>query len=227
MLQQKFGCYSTRKISRIRCHTLRQYLSFIVLLWRQHFSPFETVTMDQLKSTIKNLRRKNASHRWFIPDLLFSSVITEDAIREALVDWPSYQREETVEKVKRGKKIFCILILLGHAAQLAKFIEADQLEDTKLPFKSEILIQEIHLSEEEARDFDERQWELVAPTFRRSTLNRRLGEGAILPFTQHKWIGKGAFGDVYEVTLDPSHQELGEIFPEKVLLKLLLVRLYL
>lgn len=100
----------------------------------------ETLKMDQLKSNIKNLRRKNVSHRWFIPELLFSSVMTEDAIRRALVDWPSYQREETVRKVERGKKIFGILILIGYAAQLSNFIEADQLEDTKLPFSLEVLI---------------------------------------------------------------------------------------
>jgi len=176
--------------------------------------------MDQVKSAIKELRCKNAYRHWFVPELAFYSVITEDAIRGALAEsliHPS-QREEVVQKVsQRGKKIFGILVLIDHAAQLSKFIEADQLEDAKLPFKVETLSHDIQLSKEEAKDFDEKQWELIAPTFHRGTLNRRLEEDAVLPFTQDRRIGRGAFGTVYEAVLDSRHQELNHKFPEKVL----------
>ena len=171
----------------------------------------------RLKSKIRDLRRKNALHDSFIPQSLFYSVMTEHAIRGALVNWSSYQREEVVQKVFQcGKKIFGILLLLGHTALLSKFIEADQL-DTKLPFTAETLTHDVQLSNEEAEDFEERQWEFMAPTFCRGTLNRRLSDSAVLPFTQDKRIGKGAFGTVYETVLDPSHQGLDTTFPEKVL----------
>jgi hypothetical protein len=173
--------------------------------------------MDRLKSEIKNLRRRNALRHYYVPESSFFKVMTEDRIHQALIESPSYQREEIVGKVfQRGRKIFGILILLNQAVQLSKFIEADQFDDAKLPFKEGFLVEDIHLSNEEAKDFHERQWELIAATFSRGTLNRHLEENTILPFTEDKEIGKGHFGKVYEVTLDPGHQELGEFFPGKV-----------
>ncbi|RYP90030.1 hypothetical protein DL770_003875 [Monosporascus sp. CRB-9-2] len=78
------------------------------------------------------------------------------------------------------------------------------------------MTQDILLSEEMAKDFEEKQWEFIAPTFRRGTLHRRLGDSTILPFTQNKRIGKGAFGTVYEVVIDTDNQAPTDGFSEVV-----------
>lgn len=173
--------------------------------------------MNQLKSEIKHLRRQNASHRYYIPESSFFKLITEEVIRRSLATSPSYQRDEIVQRVlDRGRKIFGILALIDCTAELSKFIDVDQLQDTRLPFKKETLIQDVHLSSAEAEDFFERQWELTAPTFYRGTLHRCLPNNTVLPFPKEKKIGRGSFGTVYEVTLDPGHQELDNVFPERV-----------
>jgi hypothetical protein len=176
--------------------------------------------MDKLKSILKGLRRQNAAQHWYIPSLSLEAVMTIDAIREALVDSavPRYHQQETLDRVyKQGVKIFAILLLLGSPNQLSLFIEADQLDDAKLPLKAETLFKEIHLPQEVADDFAEKQWELIVPTFRCGTLNRRLGANTVLPFTQDKRIGKGAFGTVYEVVIDEDHQAPGVLFPHIVI----------
>jgi hypothetical protein len=173
--------------------------------------------MDQLKTKIKNLRRKNAARHSFVPELSFYSVMTEDAVRSVLTSWPPYHRDEIAQKIiPRGRKIFGILILLGQIELLSKFVEIDQLEDAKLPFRQDTLVQDIHLSPEEARDFHEKQWELTAPTFARGTLNRRFDVNTVMPFVENREVGEGCFGKVCEVMLRPDHQELGDNFPPKV-----------
>ncbi len=102
--------------------------------------------------------------------------MTETVIRSALADSsvPSYQREEVVKKgFPRGIKVFGILILSDCPNRVSKFIEMGHLEDAKLPFKTGLIFEYIGLPKEEANDFQERQWELIAPTFTRGTLRRQ------------------------------------------------------
>lgn len=175
--------------------------------------------MSNLKSQIKKLRLENTSFRHFVPELLFYALIQEDAIRRALADLliDPFQQDELAQRIfQHGRKIFGILILINKAACVSKFVEANVLEDAKLPFKKDDLMQEVKLSLEEAEKYDKKQWELIAPVFYRGTLSRRFQERTILPFMQDELIGMGAFGDVYKTTLHESHQELRQFFPQKV-----------
>ncbi|KAF2650288.1 kinase-like protein [Lophiostoma macrostomum CBS 122681] len=172
--------------------------------------------MNQLKSEIKSLRRRNTSRHWYFPESLVLKLLTEESIGHALIESPSFQREEIVRNVfQRGRKIFCILLLVDQVAQVTKFIEGDHLEDERLPFHEQVLVQDMRLEKDTAQDFYEKQWELIAPTFRRGTLNRRFGESIILAFREDRNIGQGSFGKVYETAIDSDHQELGQLFPEK------------
>ncbi|KAK7431669.1 hypothetical protein QQZ08_001888 [Neonectria magnoliae] len=173
--------------------------------------------MDQLRSSIKRLRRKNASNRWYIPEQSLLTAMTEDAMNNALgkSGTPPHQHAETLQRIlQSGRKIFAVLVLLDCQKYLANFIEADLLDDGKLPFKINTLSHSLEIPGEDAGDFEEKQWEFIAPVFRRGTLNRRLGESFVLPFTRDVRIGKGMFGTVYEAVLDPDHQVLsGDFFP--------------
>lgn len=153
----------------------------------------------------------------FVPELSLYKVMTKGVILDALRDAQigAHQRDEIAKKVHQsGRKIFAILILVERAVDIVKFVEADELEDVKLPFSNEFLEKAIGMAD--TKEFVEKQWEFTAPTFQRGTLNRRLKEEAILPFTMHKKMDKGAFGTVYMVELDESHQKLGTVFPKMV-----------
>lgn len=148
--------------------------------------------------------------------------MTEATIRSALADTsvPVYQREEVVSKIfQHGIKVFGTLVLLSCPNLVSKFIEMGQLEDGKLPFQLNTLITIVELSMEEAESFHEKQWEFIAPAFIRGTLHRKFEEDIILPFVEESNIGGGAFGDIYETILNPDHQELGDMFPQKVRLE--------
>ncbi|KAH8885909.1 kinase-like protein [Thozetella sp. PMI_491] len=175
--------------------------------------------MEVLKTKIKSLRRKNFSRHYFVPELRLYSVLTEDAVRSALVDWPSYRQDEVARNVvQRGRKIFGILLLSNLVAQLPKFIEVMKLDDAKLPFERTVL-EDIGLLEEQATDFYDNQWEFTAPTFLRGTLNRTFEEDTVLPFIANRELDEGGFGKVCEAELDPEHQELGDVFPPKFAVK--------
>lgn len=172
---------------------------------------------DDLKSCLKDLRRKNVHCHWFIPGRSLSTALSKEAIRKALlaVRVRPYSVDEIVEHVsKNGTKIFGILVLIDQAAIASHFIEEGNLQDHKLPFSKAIL--DKLLSPPAARDFDEKQWEVIAPTFDRSMINKSLQAEYILPFVKDKEINKGAFGIVYEIELDKDHQKLEKTFQRKV-----------
>jgi hypothetical protein len=108
--------------------------------------------------------------------------------------------------------VFSILVLIGHPTYITQFIERDQLQqdqlDHKLPFDLEKLtkmMKKVH-----ADLFHERQWEFTAPVLEPFVLRRYLADDIILPFIgQPKSIGRGGFGDVYQVYIDPDHQRFG------------------
>ncbi|KAN0110019.1 Protein kinase-like domain containing protein [Hyaloscypha variabilis] len=174
--------------------------------------------MSNLRSQIKGIRLESTSFRFFVPELSFYALMQEDAIRSALADGliDSFQQEELAQRIfQHGRKIFGILVLVKKAASVSKFVEANLLEDAKLPFKKGDLTQEVKLSLDEAEKFEKKQWELLAPVFYRGTLNRRFQERIILPFKQEERIGNGAYGNVYKTVLPERHQELMQFFPQQ------------
>jgi hypothetical protein len=173
--------------------------------------------MDELRSSIKRLRRANIHYRMFVPELALYRIMTKDAISKALGDSgiSTHRQDEIATRIAySGRKIFAILVLIAQPASISKFIEADELQDAKIPFKVEVLKEEIKISE--AYEFDEKQWEFAAPTFLQGTLNRCLKNRIILPFKLKKDVGRGAFGNVCLVELDQDHQELDGVFPKTV-----------
>ncbi|KAL4966989.1 kinase-like domain-containing protein [Aspergillus stella-maris] len=140
--------------------------------------------------------------------------MTDDLIRKALVETPPYQRKEIVQRIsQQGRKIFGILVLLGLSSRVTDFIESRQLYDERLPFRQDVLIQDVGLAEDEASDFHERQWELTAPVFSHGTLHQNVADNTVMPFVVDKEIGQGSFGHVYQVSIDLDHQGHDGLFP--------------
>ena len=173
--------------------------------------------MKTVGAVIKNLRQENIHHRKFVPELSLRRTMTKDVIRQALEHSgvALYHRKEVATKVFRsGRKIFAILILTEQVAEILKFIEIDQLYDTRLPFESGTLRDEIAILN--PTDFEETQWEFVAPTFVRGTLHRVFRDKTVIPFVSRSDEGRGAFGKVFSVQLQLDHQELNGAFPSEV-----------
>jgi hypothetical protein len=174
-------------------------------------------SLDHLKFCLKDFRRENADNRWFIPQLRLYQVMSKDTVRKALQDAgiKSYHLDEIAEDVFiHGIKIFAILILTDQAKHTFKFIEKGELHDQRLPFSLDILEKRLLLPF--AKDFNERQWELTAPTFHRGTINKYLDNRSVLPFAEDERIGNGAFGTVYKIKLDHNHQQLKDHFANRV-----------
>ena len=107
-----------------------------------------------------------------------------------------------------GKKTFAILVTIYKADRIVFFIENEQLQtielDAKLPFSSKAELERI-LSRADAADFLDRQWEFIAPVFRRHAGQRCLHERTIFPFLKSSEHGRGSFGNIYISELHHSH----------------------
>lgn len=161
--------------------------------------------------------RRITDRRHYIPQLSLEKVMTRGAIRSALRDAGTelYQLEEITEEISRdGVRIFAILVLTDQAAFITRIIEAGELHDQRLPFSLDLLHEQLSLPF--AIDFHNTQWELIAPTFSHGTIDKLFNDKSILPFTKDEYIGSGAFGVVYQIELDHSHQQLDDQFRNDV-----------
>jgi hypothetical protein len=172
-----------------------------------------------LARSIRNLRRRNAHNKPYIPLRSLYKILTLDRVceelKEAAIDW--YHVEEVSRQiVKDGRRIFAILVLINRVSHVKTFLERDRLQDCLLPFN----VQGLRNFEDEDRtfavEFHSRQWELLAPCFSRGTICRQVDERCPLPFCKEKMVGDGAFGTVHEISLDADHQSPGDGFPKRV-----------
>ncbi|KAK7733881.1 hypothetical protein SLS63_004667, partial [Diaporthe eres] len=162
----------------------------------------------QLRSKIKSLYREGQNHHYFIPEKALRSVMARFRIQDALVA-KREQKDEIAQKIlQQGAKIFGVLILVEIGDTVVNFIEAEELEDARLPFTMEVLVKTVGLTDAAAQDFEKSQWDFLSPTFVRGTLNRRLRPKVILPFLKDESKDKdGNFGHIFEVTLVAEHQD--------------------
>ena len=167
--------------------------------------------LRDLKSCLKQLRVKNADRRWFIPALRLHEVLTESAIRQSLLaakTQPHIVDEVTQHVLQYGIRIYGILVLIEQVAATVTFMEKGELMDHRLPFENSILGELFSSTDSGVADFEETQWDVMAPAFSRGTIHRSLRADCVLPFMKNDKIGKGAFGEVYEIEIHPKNQYL-------------------
>jgi hypothetical protein len=167
--------------------------------------------MEVLRTGLVNIGCENSEAKWYIPwlalDHLFSPQTIKHAIAESGVE--PYKREEATERIiKGGKRVFATLIQCGNPLAIVKFLEKDHLQhqalDAKLPLSRSDLVSV--LGQPQAELFYRTQWTVSAPLFRGDLSHRDFDKATILPFIRNTKRGSGAFGVVYETTLDPTHQ---------------------
>lgn len=175
--------------------------------------------LRDLRLRLKQLRVQNADRRWFIPGLCLHDVLTGTTIRQTLLaaKIQPHMVDEVVEHVLgHGIRIFGILVLIEQAAATVKFMEEGELTDHRLPFNRSTLGKLLQDTDLAVADFEECQWELIAPKFLRGTVHRSLSADFVLPFMKDELMGQGAFGMVYEIMLHPKNQYLEADFQNKV-----------
>lgn len=132
-------------------------------------------TMSQalrdLKSCLKQLRVKSADRRWFIPGLRLHEVLTETAIRQSLLAakiQPHVVDEVTQHVLQYGIRIYGVLVLIEQVAATVTFMEKGELMDHRLPFENSVLSELFSSTDSVIADFEEIQWDVMAPAFSRA-----------------------------------------------------------
>ena len=183
-------------------------------------------SLDDLKDSIIHLGRENHEKRCFYPHEALFRLLDRpkiEAILHAFVSPPEL-REVADTVFYNGRLVFSILVSIGHVIYITKFIEGDQLQlgqlDSKLPMNLESLRPK--MKETHAMQFFRGQWGFIAPIFEPFALRRDLHENIVFPILNDKKIGRGGFGDIYHIGVDPDHQRFEDSAQEVPLLILYL-----
>ncbi|KAF2810677.1 kinase-like protein [Mytilinidion resinicola] len=177
--------------------------------------------MDRLRAQIRDIRCLVAGGKdFFIPLHSLYTLVTEAIVRDALsvssIEW--YRIDGITDKIyPGGRRIFAILVMLdGRIAEITRFIELDNLQDSpidhKLPFSEQdlrMLVPSI------AEDFYRLQWEFCAPILSTGVEHRFLDLRTVLPFTENTKIGEGGLGEVFRISIHPDHQNMAMILPSE------------
>jgi hypothetical protein len=172
-----------------------------------------------LKFKIENLRRYNLQKKPYIPLQSLFQLISQEAIQKELKKAninAGFWWEITEEVLKRGWRVFAVLVLIEQVWLVKPFREMAFLQDDRLPLEPWNLRGLKDYSITWALHFYDRQWEVLAPCFSRGTVSRSIDSNIALPFVEDKRIGGGSFGDVYEVSIDQEHQHLRDVFSQQV-----------
>jgi hypothetical protein len=120
-----------------------------------------------------------------------------------------YRVEELARVIVTGaRKTFAVLVFIGCPEAIISFIQDDPLQpdylDRKLPLqldKLAALLDDAVL----AAQFYGKQWEFLAPVFSTTSLPRQFDKKTILPFLSMEPKGEGGFGEIFKITIEPSH----------------------
>jgi hypothetical protein len=167
--------------------------------------------IERFKESLTRRRRKNADSEYFVPQDVISSQTSQELVRKILSETSleRYSVEELVPfVVSHAPTTFAILVIIGRPESILAFVEDDQMQphsiDRKLPLDLHKLLVFLD-NESAAAHFYGQQWAFIAPVFSASSLPRALAKRTVLPFTESKELGKGGFGEVHEIQIEPSH----------------------
>jgi hypothetical protein len=163
--------------------------------------------MASLKAQLKAARRRSAHGSWFVPNGAIRAILNREAVSSQLSDCniPIEVYDEVLELVlKECTNLFAILVRIEQEPRIVDFI-SQELRDYKLPLSLDA-IEGLNLDAK----FVKKQWEYIAPIFKRRNVLLKLKDDHVLPFLEdHKMsANEGGYANAYRITLDASHQEL-------------------
>lgn len=177
--------------------------------------------MEQLKESIEVSFLSNIDNKDFMPRREVEKVLNERAIHQAIQDavreklFETFNTDDIVRAILNGaRRTFAILVLSGCPKMILSFTEYNNIDsevDAKLPFEKVMLQETYGLSDIETLRFYKWQWHFTAPIFDfESALPKTFYDHVILPFQKGDGeyrLGGGGFGNVYQVVINPRHQE--------------------
>jgi hypothetical protein len=174
---------------------------------------------------VKKFQKSVFDKRDFLPIGCIDTLITESNVIKELAFSQEEMKESSSTKVlnfvlKEGKNIFAIILIVGLKGKdlrkaLSQF-RRSKFGDASLPITDEIKNQLPFFGVPAKKPWDdvlirrfcEEQWLFLSPVFSEEKLNLQLHANDILPFIcQDDDVKSGAFGEVHQVTVHPSHQE--------------------
>jgi hypothetical protein len=155
----------------------------------------------------------------FLPEGCIEALITEPAVIKelAITEETKDSRKLLNFVLKEGRKIFAILLVSSFKGEnLHKAItqfRRKEIGDASLPITEETKNNVPFFNPPKKPwntmsiyNFCEVQWRFLAPVFSSERLSLQLHANHILPFTsQDGDVKSGAFGEVHQVTVHPSH----------------------
>lgn len=169
-----------------------------------------------LRGKIQELRRQNAYNQLYIPEQQLFLIITHEVVHAEFkrIQISPYLLEELTRTIMVGaRKVFAILVLIEEVRLVRDLINRDKFQDYCLPLQPQ------DLKDWDAAvtiNFYDTQWQFLSPCFTQSMISRSINPKCVMPFLKDKNIGKGGFGTIYEVCLDPKHQDLRDGFSKRV-----------
>ena len=171
-------------------------------------------TIDILRGKIAQLRTKSTDGRYFISRHDIYTLLTNHIIAEAIKECVQeryvqlHQEPNVVGRIaSEGKIVFGILIWKKWLHKLIKCIEHDAL-DSRLPLEDARADEVLgSIGWDFARNA---QWEFLPRmlTDEMSGVHNQFRKEEILPYISEKKLGEGSFGDVFEVSVSPSSQNM-------------------
>jgi len=156
----------------------------------------------------------------FLPDGCIDRLITKEAVISELTLTQDDLKKDSTAKLlnfilRKGKLIFAILLVAGfQGTQLVKAVtqfRKSKMGDSSLPITEEIKRNTPFFgswSQSSSHNFLKKQWAFLSPVFSQERKNLELHPKVILPFTcQADSVKSGAFGEVHQVTVHPSHHK--------------------
>ena len=157
----------------------------------------------------------HVDQRFFIPFGRVRQLLTREKIQTLLEasNIKFYDRDNLIKAVlHRGRKVLATLVSIHEIDALTQFVETDHLGgsplDARLPLDLAAL-EPIFPDQDSRLGFFRRQWRFLAPTFQVNQSYRVLREETILPFVHwERVITNAAYGEIYRVTIEASHQNI-------------------
>lgn len=176
---------------------------------------------QSLLNTLKDIRRISYSGTdpgspYYCPcglkDILHLSVV-----QEILKTVPHIREDERILFASlicdKASKIFCILCLNNHEKYITEFLFR-RIDDSAIPLSPNDLEFMSCENEEAQEDFLRKQWRFNPICLHRGDIHRELLPKEILPFQTDKYVARGAFGEVYQVKIDPQCHNLLDTTPD-------------
>lgn len=174
------------------------------------------VQPGELKAQIESLYRYGQKEKPYVPFLSLCDLLDHDrVVSELKVTSCEPERLQEIARaiIPAAVRVFAILVLIDRVSLVKELITRDKLQDSLLPMKHVDLERWGNMF---AAEFRDKQCIFLGAVFSRNTICRHIDDEIPLPILKNECIGKGAFGTVYEIELDPQNQIMSHDFSQRV-----------